>query len=216
MVEVNKPPMTTVAKGRWISAPGVVASAMGMNPRPATSAVMRIGRSRTMAASRGGLVEFDTILPQLLDGADPDQAVEHGHAKERDEADGGRDGERHPAHDQGEDSAGRRHGHGEVDQARQPHRVEAAVEEQEDQQHGHGHDDRQPPRGRLEMLELAAPSKQITGSWRDLGDGSRPGLRRRTRQYRDLGRSPPRTPGAGCSRARPRWAPPRTRDRPGP
>ena len=52
IVEVKRPPMTTVARGRWISAPGVVARAMGMKPRPATSAVIRIGRSRTIAASR--------------------------------------------------------------------------------------------------------------------------------------------------------------------
>ena len=169
-----------------------------------------------MAASRGRLVELGPVQPQMLHRADPDQAIEHGHAKEGDEADRRRDRERHAPHDQGEHAAGGRHGYGEVDQARQPHRVKAAVEQQEDQQHGHGHDDRQPPRGRLEVLELAAPAKAIAGPSRNRGVRSRPGLRPRIRRYRDLGRSPPRKPGAGCSRARPRWALPRGRCRPDP
>ena len=169
MVEVNSPPMTTVASGRWISAPGVVARAMGMKPRPATRAVMRIGRSRTMAASRAASWGSMSILPQVLDGADPDQAVEHGHAEEGDEPDRRRDREGQAAEDQGEHAAGRGHGDRQVDQKRQPHRVERAVEQEENQQHGHGNDDRQPPRGRLQVLELAAPVEDVTWRAGDLG-----------------------------------------------
>ena len=58
-VLVTIPPITTVASGRWISAPALVAIAIGRNPRLATSAVMSTGRMRTSAvnklASRGDM-----------------------------------------------------------------------------------------------------------------------------------------------------------------
>lgn len=44
-VEETSPPMTTVASGRWTSAPTPVFTAIGMNPRLATRAVMSTGRS---------------------------------------------------------------------------------------------------------------------------------------------------------------------------
>ena len=44
--------MTTVANGLCTSAPMPVLSAMGTNPRPATSAVMATGLSRASAPSR--------------------------------------------------------------------------------------------------------------------------------------------------------------------
>src|SRR5574340_1056623 len=40
------PPMTTVAKGRWTSAPVPAAIAIGTKPSDATSAVIMTGRSR--------------------------------------------------------------------------------------------------------------------------------------------------------------------------
>ncbi len=43
--------MTTVASGRWISAPVPVEMAIGMKPRLATSAVMSTGRRRLIAPS---------------------------------------------------------------------------------------------------------------------------------------------------------------------
>ena len=120
-----RPPMTTVASGRWISAPGVVAVAIGMKPKPATRAVIRIGRSRTRAASRAAAWASTPSWSEVLDGADPDQAVEDGHAEQGDEPDARRDRERQAARGQGEDAAGRRHRHGQVDQGRQAERVEA-------------------------------------------------------------------------------------------
>ncbi len=50
-VDVNTPPMTTVASGRCTSEPAPVLSAIGTKPRAATSAVMRTGLSRVAAAS---------------------------------------------------------------------------------------------------------------------------------------------------------------------
>ena len=43
------PPITTVARGRWTSAPAPCERAMGMNPKLATNAVISTGRSRVMA-----------------------------------------------------------------------------------------------------------------------------------------------------------------------
>ena len=45
MVAVSSPPMTTVARGRYTSAPSPVERAIGKKPSEATSAVMMTGRS---------------------------------------------------------------------------------------------------------------------------------------------------------------------------
>ena len=52
MVEVIRPPMTTVASGRCTSAPSPVDSAIGTKPMDATMAVMATGRSRCDVPSR--------------------------------------------------------------------------------------------------------------------------------------------------------------------
>ena len=48
----SSPPITTVASGRWTSAPAPWEKAMGTNPRLATSPVIRIGRNRAMEARK--------------------------------------------------------------------------------------------------------------------------------------------------------------------
>ena len=45
------PPITTVASGRWTSAPTLVFNAIGTNPNAATSAVIMIGRRRSSRVS---------------------------------------------------------------------------------------------------------------------------------------------------------------------
>ena len=45
------PPMTTVANGRCTPAPVLIAIAIGINPREATKAVIKIGLSRVIAPS---------------------------------------------------------------------------------------------------------------------------------------------------------------------
>ena len=50
-VEVTRPPITTVARGRCTSAPALVARAIGTNPSDATSAVINTGRKRILAPS---------------------------------------------------------------------------------------------------------------------------------------------------------------------
>ena len=49
-VPLITPPMTTVANGRWTSAPMPVFNAMGRKPRAATNVVMSTGRRRVIAA----------------------------------------------------------------------------------------------------------------------------------------------------------------------
>ena len=87
--------MTTVAIGFCTSAPVPVAIAIGTKPSEATSAVIATGRSRSSAPCAHRLVAAQPLAAQLLDVGQHDQAVQHRHAGERDEADRGRDRERH-------------------------------------------------------------------------------------------------------------------------
>ena len=48
MVAVNKPPITTVAKGRCTSAPAFVDMAMGKKPSAAADAVNNTARKRSL------------------------------------------------------------------------------------------------------------------------------------------------------------------------
>ena len=48
-VALRMPPMTTVARGRWISAPGPRANAIGRKPMAAATAVINTGRNRWRA-----------------------------------------------------------------------------------------------------------------------------------------------------------------------
>ena len=87
--------MTTVASGRWISAPAVVE----MRHRQKAEAGDQRGHQHGPEADEGGFVGRDpgrhAVDAQVLGAADPDQAVEHRHAEQGDEADAGRDAERH-------------------------------------------------------------------------------------------------------------------------
>ena len=49
VVEVIKPPITTVANGRCTSAPELLEIAMGMNPNAPQDAVIKTGRNRSIA-----------------------------------------------------------------------------------------------------------------------------------------------------------------------
>ena len=48
IVAVNKPPITTVANGRWTSAPADEEIAIGKNPKAAAAAVNKTGRKRSV------------------------------------------------------------------------------------------------------------------------------------------------------------------------
>ena len=76
--------MTTVARGRWTSAPVPVANAIGTKPSDATSAVIRTGRNRTSAPSRTASDKgrpsssnplMKAIITSPLSTATPDNAM---------------------------------------------------------------------------------------------------------------------------------------------
>ena len=87
-VDERMPPMTTVASGRCTSAPAPVASAIGTKPSEATSAVISTGRRRARAPSRTAS-STDRPSRAAADERHQHQAVEHGDAGQRDEADAG-------------------------------------------------------------------------------------------------------------------------------
>jgi hypothetical protein len=60
-----------------------------MKPKLATSAVINTGRSRISEPSRTARLERMPFLAQLVDVGDQDDAVQHRHAKEGNEADRG-------------------------------------------------------------------------------------------------------------------------------
>ena len=99
--------MTTVASGRWTSAPAPWEKAIGTNPRLATSPVIRIGRSRAIEASWTASRTGDALLDQLADRRDEHQAVEHRDARQGDEADARRDAEVQPAEPERQHAADR-------------------------------------------------------------------------------------------------------------
>src|ERR1041384_5472122 len=89
-VEETSPPMITVASGRCTSAPAPCASSIGMNPNPASAAVVLTGRMEQRLAAGHPL---GLVFPDRRDHHD---AVEHGDPEERYKPDAGRDGEGKP------------------------------------------------------------------------------------------------------------------------
>ncbi len=78
------PPITTVAKGRWTSAPAPCERAMGMKPKLATSAVIRTGRSRVIAPANS-LFDFVCSLSKFEDVGDQHDSVENGNTEQGNE-----------------------------------------------------------------------------------------------------------------------------------
>jgi len=65
------PPITTVANGRCTSAPVPVARAMGINPKEATSAVIKTGRNRVrepcrIASSKGSPFSRNSPMKEII------------------------------------------------------------------------------------------------------------------------------------------------------
>ena len=70
MAEIN-PPITTVANGRWTSAPELVLNAMGRNPNDATAAVINTGLSLVVVPFKtksriSNWVSFFNLLNSLI------------------------------------------------------------------------------------------------------------------------------------------------------
>src|SRR5207302_9530260 len=69
------------------------------------------------------------LLTQMLRAANPDQPIEHGHTKQGNKADAGRDAEGHAAEPECEYAARSRHRHSEENQRRQAERSEEHTSE---------------------------------------------------------------------------------------
>ena len=91
------PPITTVASGLCTSAPVPVFSAMGRKPKLATSAIINTGRSFVNVPFNDGLINSHSLRPQVADARHDHQTFEYRHAREGNEADPGRDGQRYIA-----------------------------------------------------------------------------------------------------------------------
>ena len=87
-------------------------------------------RQRTV---RHGLPQRHAGLAQLIDEADQHDAVEDGDARHCDEADTGRDRERHPAQPKGEDPAGGGERHAREDERCLAETPEPGVDQEQDQ-----------------------------------------------------------------------------------
>ena len=84
------PPMTTVASGRWTSAPLPVARAIGTKPEGRHQG-RRQHRAQPGHGAPGIASAGDALGDELVDECDHDQAVQDGHAGQGDEADAGGD-----------------------------------------------------------------------------------------------------------------------------
>ncbi len=84
---MTSPPITTVASGRWTSAPAVVDKAIGTNPRLATRAVIDTGREPDFRASQGRLSGRKSFIPQLVEVAHQHDAVQHRNTEQGKKAD---------------------------------------------------------------------------------------------------------------------------------
>ena len=96
------------------------------------------------------------VLAKLVVVADHHQAVEHGHARERDEADTRANAEGHAPEPQREDAAGDGERNARRDEQHLPQTAKGHEDEQEDDDERHRHDDAQPRPGLLQVLELSA------------------------------------------------------------
>ena len=83
-MELSKPPTTTVANGRWVSAPTPLESNIGTKPRIATLAVISTGRNRSAVPcttasrtdrplSRNSLRKLTSTMPLSI--ATPNTAI---------------------------------------------------------------------------------------------------------------------------------------------
>ena len=155
------PPMTTVASGRWTSAPAPVAMAIGTKPRLATSAVISTGRKPSERTFDDRIADGLAFFAELVEVTNHHQAVENGHAAERDETNGGRDAERHPAKPEREDAAGDGERDAGIDHQRLPQTAEGEKDEHEDERQRRGHDDGKARAGFLQVFKLPAELDDI-------------------------------------------------------
>ena len=158
-VDVTRPPITTIASGRWISEPGPLANSSGTRPIAAMLAVMSTGRSRR-CAPRTTISAAARLALQLVEIRDHHDTVQHRDAEQRDEAHGRRHGQVLPRGQEREHAADERERY-----VRQHEQRLAQRSEHREQQHEHEperdrHHQREPRGGPLLVLELPAPCRK--------------------------------------------------------
>ena len=77
-VEDTRPPITTMARGRWISEPGPVANNKGIKPKAAILAVINTGLNRREEPSVTTLARFHTGGFELIKITDHHDAIQYG------------------------------------------------------------------------------------------------------------------------------------------
>ena len=138
------PPTTTTASGRCTWLPIAVEKAAGNRPTQAAAQVISTGRICTAQVSAGRPRASRPASIRRLKQRQHHDAVHGGDAEQGDEADGGRDAERHAEQEQREDAADQRHRDGAAGEQRVAQRAEADEQQQQDQRDGDRHGDRQP------------------------------------------------------------------------
>lgn len=164
-VENPTPHTTTVASGRWTSAPALVANAMGKEPKGSDGTRGQDRAHRMGAALDDRFAELVAVLVAVqrtsvelaAHGRCQHHAVEHRDAGQRDKPHRGRNAKRQATQQQpNEPSGGHERHHG-----KHAERV-AKVAEDRDKHRKHDRkchrqDEREPPAGSLEVLKLPTP-----------------------------------------------------------
>ena len=187
-VSQTMPKKTTVASGRWTSAPTPVESIIGTKPKRRD----RPGHQHRPEPGEPGLLDRlalgQAVGHPVADVADEHQSFEHRRAGERHEADPRRDRERHPSNPEPEHAADPREQNAAEDHQGVAHRVERQIEKAQDQRQRQRDDDQEPRLGPLHVLELAAPFDPVVAVELDLRGDLRAGPPRRTSRCRGPGR----------------------------
>ena len=128
------------------------------------------------AAFGDGFFSIAAFIAKLIEATDEHHTIQHGHATERDEADGGADAEGQTAHPEGEHAASDGKRDAGVDDECLHHTFESGVDEHKDEHESKWHDDHESGASFLEMLKLPAEIDAI--AVRQLHAGGDLGARR--------------------------------------
>ena len=190
-VDEMMPPITTVASGRCTSAPVPVLSAIGRKPSAATSATIRIGRSRSIAPSR---IAASIVAAAAPAGRGWPRPSPRPSARRR------RTSVMKPTPAVIDSGMSRSHsaitppvsasGTPLNTSAASLRRAERHQQQPEDQRQRDRHEQRQPLRRGLQLLEGAAVVEPVARRQLDLLVRSSRAPRRRSRRGRDRARSP--------------------------
>ncbi len=110
-VDERMPPITTVASGRCTSAPVPVAMRHRKESERRDERGHQDGPQAGAASLENRVLDRPAVVRELAHERHHDEPVQHGHARERDEADRRGDRDRHAARQKRQDAAGQRERH---------------------------------------------------------------------------------------------------------